>query len=82
MQDNIIIDSINSLEDSKINLSGKGNVLYIEDGVNLRGSNISFNGNNSVVYLSKSNNPYVINLVVNSNNVVFLESIIILTKEW
>lgn len=71
MQDNIIIDSINSLEDSKINLSGKGSVLYIEDGVNLRGSNISFNGNNSVVYLSKSNNPYVINLVVNSNNVVF-----------
>ena len=57
MQDNIIIGSVNSLKDSKINFSGTGNVLFVEDGVNLRSSNISFNGNNSIVYLSGSNNP-------------------------
>lgn len=57
---------------AKIELLGKNNILYIEDGVCLSRSNIRFCGNNSVVYLSKSKHPYMANIDIYNNSSVYI----------
>lgn len=52
----IFVDSQKSFleNNSIITFSGKGNILFVEDGVKLSNSHIDFLGDNALVYLSKS----------------------------
>ena len=52
-RNNIIIKKEAKLASSKIIFKGTGNILFLEDGVQLKNSTISFLGNNSIIYLSK-----------------------------
>lgn len=60
-----------SINNSKIIFNGSGNILVVEDGVNLNSSTVLFNGSNAVCYLSASKHPYYINLTVNNNSCIF-----------
>lgn len=69
--DNIKIGDFISFKNSSITFSGKGNVLYIEQGVRLEDSNIEFKGDNSLLYLSANKNFYRINAILHNSNVIF-----------
>lgn len=60
-----------SINNSKIIFNGSGNILVVEDGVNLNSSTVLFNGSNAVCYISASKHPYYINLTVNNNSCIF-----------
>lgn len=49
-----------------------GNILYCEEGIDLRGSSISFNGNNALVYLSKNKHRYSLNASINRDSVLYI----------
>ena len=53
-EDNQMLGFAPEFRNSRINLSGKGNVIYCEEGLVLEDSRISFNGDNALVYLSAS----------------------------
>ncbi len=54
---------------SRISFSGKGNILYCEDGVILKNSKIDFNGDHSIVFLQKSRMDTVLNVSLNFDSV-------------
>ena len=70
---NVIIGSP-LLADKSVSFSGNssGNILFCEDGVDLRNSTISFNGSNSLIYLSKNKHLYQINVSINRDSVLFI----------
>ncbi len=69
----IFVNPQNSkMEGSKITFHGTGNVLFVEDGVNLSNSTIGFQGSNSIVYLSKNRHIYYVNISINHNSTVYL----------
>lgn len=70
--DNKFIGTAPIMKNSKIEFFGTGNILIVEDGVNIVNSSIRFEGNNSVVYLSQSRFNYILDLVVNHNSVFFM----------
>lgn len=61
-----------SLKNSNITFNGKGNVVYVESGVNIANSRIVFNGDNSLLYLSKNWYEYYIDFRINNNTTVFI----------
>ena len=71
--DNIIIGSP-LLADKSVSFSSNssGNILFCEDGIDLRSSTISFNGSNSLIYLSKNKHLYRINVFINRDSVLFI----------
>lgn len=70
----IIADSTKSfLENgSCITFNGKGNILFVEDGVKLFNSQIKFNADNALVYLSKSRFDYYVDISANYGSSVFI----------
>lgn len=68
---NTVIGTFTSIQNSSINFSGQGNILYVADGVKLNNSNIEFKGDNSIVYLGGNKNNYYVNIIVHDSNVVF-----------
>lgn len=71
--DNIVIGNP-LLADKSVSFSSNssGNILFCEDGIDLRSSTISFNGNNSLIYLSKNKHLYQINVSINRDSVLFI----------
>ena len=61
-------------ENSRITFRGKGNVLYVENGVRLLNTHIAFNGDNSLIYLSKNPNPYCLRVSMHSDTTLFMGS--------
>ena len=61
------------LENSKINISGKNNIIYIESSARLKNSIINISGDNSVVFISKSKHPIFLNVSVYHNNAIFID---------
>ena len=59
------------LNKSKINFSGKGNILYCETKVKISDSSINFKGNNSLVYLSSCNSNYSLNVQLSHDSVLY-----------
>ena len=57
---------------TKIRFRGNGNVLIVEDGVELRGSRLAFRGDNSLVYLSKNKHPYRIKASIHTDTNIFI----------
>ncbi len=70
----IFVDSTkSSLENgSFVTFNGKGNILYVEDGVRVSNSQIKFNSDNAVVYLSKSRSLYYVDISANRDACVFI----------
>lgn len=60
------------MDGGKITFHGTGNVLFVEDGVNLSNSTIGFQGSNSILYLSKNRHIYYVNISINNNSTVYL----------
>ena len=55
LDENTIIGNPVVAENSvKFKANSHGNILFCEDGTDLRGSTITFNGDNALVYLSKN----------------------------
>lgn len=67
LKDNKIIGNPN-LINSRVEFTGKNNILFCEDNINIVNSSIQFHGDNSVVYLcfTKSNYPLDIHIFQNS----------------
>lgn len=59
-----------NLYNSTVQFLGQNNILYCEEGVNIKDSTLCFNANNSVIYLGKNRNPYRLNVSCN-NDCVF-----------
>lgn len=49
-----------------------GNILFCEEGTDLRNCTISFNGDNALVYLSKNKHVYRLNVSINRDSVLFI----------
>lgn len=49
-----------------------GNILYCEEGLDLRGCSISFKGNNSLVYLSRNKHRYGLKVDMYRSNVLYV----------
>lgn len=60
-----------SFIDSEIDFNGENNILFIEDGVDIRRTKITFNDSGSVVYLSKSKYYYSLEMTVHNDNAIF-----------
>lgn len=71
-RNNIIIKKEAKLASSKIIFKGTGNILFLEDGVQLKNSTISFLGNNSIIYLSSNKYEYRISTAVHNNCAVYI----------
>ena len=52
----------------KFKANSRGNILFCEDGTDLRGSTITFNGDNALVYLSKNKHQYKLSVSMNRDN--------------
>ena len=68
--DNRIAGSFTDGGDVEISFAGKGNILYIEDGVTLKDSYITFHGDNAVLYLAGSKNPYRFRVSLSSDSLI------------
>jgi acetyltransferase-like isoleucine patch superfamily enzyme len=56
-----------------VEFSGEGNILIVDEGVDLRGGKIRFNGSNGVVMLRSSVHPYYLDLTVWSDTIFFID---------
>ena len=61
-----------SMENSSIIFEGVNNVLFLEDGVRLKGAKIHFHGNSSIVFISKGYWSVYISVDIYSNSVFFM----------
>ena len=61
-----------TINNSKINFHGKGNVLYCENKVNIVGSTINFRGNDSLIYLSSTNSNYNMYVQTSHNSLLYI----------
>lgn len=60
------------LSNSKILISGKDNIIVIEDGCKLLNTNININGNGNLVYLSSNKNNIMLNLSIFNNSTCYI----------
>ena len=67
LNNNIILGTFPTINNSKIIFYGKNNILLCEDGVILDNSNIEFGASNSIIFLRKSNHAYRLNIKVFNN---------------
>lgn len=72
IKNNTFEGKIPKMTNSKVIFKGKGNILYVEEGVTLENSTIIFNSNNSIIYLSKSKQVYYLDASVNNNSVLYI----------
>ena len=72
LSENVFIGEPPLMEDSLIRFSGKGNILFCEQGVRLRSSIIRFDGDNSLVVLGKSWHIYVVDFTLYNNSSMML----------
>lgn len=56
----------------KFKANSRGNILFCEDGTDLRGSTITFNGDNALVYLSKNKHQYKLSVSMNRDNTLYI----------
>lgn len=63
-----------SLENSTVSFKGKGNILYVEDGVKLSRSTLKFLGDNCLIYLKKSNRVFSLQADVYNNSTIYVGS--------
>lgn len=56
----------------KFKANSRGNILFCEDGTDLRGSTITFNGDNALVYLSKNKHQYKLSVSMNRGNTLYI----------
>lgn len=70
----IFVDSKKSFleNNSVITFKGKGNILFVENGVRLSNSRIDFNGDNALVYLSASRFCYYLGISANYASCIFV----------
>ena len=74
VQDNYIyVDpSRAQMENSNIIFRGKGNILFVEDGVSLCNSYIDFSGDNGLLYISRTWHKTIASLLVRTNCTVYI----------
>lgn len=56
----------------KFKANSHGNILFCEDGTDLRGSTITFNGDNALVYLSKNRHQYKLSVSMNRDTTLYI----------
>ena len=73
LDENAIIGNPVVAENSvKFKANSHGNILFCEDGTDLRGSTITFNGDNALVYLSKNRHQYKLSVSMNRDNTLYV----------
>ena len=73
LDENTIIGNPVVAENSvKFKANSHGNILFCEDGTDLRGSTITFNGDNALVYLSKNRHQYKLSVSMNRDNTLYI----------
>lgn len=73
LDENTIIGNPVVAENSvKFKANSHGNILFCEDGTDLRGSTITFNGDNALVYLSKNRHQYKLSVSMNRDNTLYV----------
>lgn len=73
LDENTIIGNPVVAENSvKFKANSHGNILFCEDGTDLRGSAITFNGDNALVYLSKNRHQYKLSVSMNRDNTLYV----------
>lgn len=60
------------IENTEILFKGKNNILYIENGVKIKGSKFVFEGNNNVVYLCKSKYTYILGVTLYNSSAFYM----------
>lgn len=60
------------MNNSKIIISGKDNIVFIEDGCSLLNTTININGNGNLVYLSKSRHNIILGLNMYNNSTCYI----------
>lgn len=71
LKDNLFYGALPKMVNSAIKFSGRGNLLFCENGVTLKNSIINFNGSNSIIYLSEIRNAFFLNAALYNNNTLF-----------
>ena len=71
LKDNKVIGKPN-LRNSTVSFSGKNNILFCEDNINIVNSSIQFHGDNSVVYLCYTKSNYALDIHVFQNSLVYM----------
>ena len=61
-----------NLRNSKVTFTGKNNILFCEDNINIVNSSIQFHGNDCVVYLCYTKSSYALDLHVFQNSLVYI----------
>ena len=69
--DNRIIGAFDASGGNEVIFKGKGNTLFIEDGVKMDDCRVYFNCDNSLVYLSKSERPYHFRIFAHYDSTVY-----------
>ena len=71
LKDNKIIGNPN-LINSRVEFTGKNNILFCEDNINIANSSIQFHGDNSVVYLCFTKSNYPLDIHVFQNSLIYI----------
>lgn len=69
--DNRIIGAFDESGGNEVVFRGKGNILFLEDGVKMDDCRIYFNCDNSLVYLSRSSRPYHFRIFAHYDSAVY-----------
>ena len=72
LEGNEFIGAVPLMENSKLIINGKNNLLVCEDNVKLMDCYIEYKGNNSLIYLSNNKHYYKLSIDIYSNSTIFI----------